>query len=112
MLVVEGELNAIAVWLALEGQADVVGMPGVEGRIPRASLQGRRVYLLADGDEADREALKRWQREIEATPLAPLPEGLDPCEWAERYGLRGLGEALRKGWEDGDSACTGVGEGR
>ncbi|WP_052605994.1 hypothetical protein [Calidithermus timidus] len=56
VLVVEGELNAIAAWFALGGGGDVLGMPGVEGHIPWERLKGRHVYLLADDDEAGREA--------------------------------------------------------
>jgi putative DNA primase/helicase len=101
VLVVEGELNAMAAWFALEGEADVLGIPGVEGHIPWGHLEGRKVYLLADGDEAGREALTRWREEarqagVAAFPLLPLAEGLDACEHAERYGQRALGEALRR----------------
>lgn len=34
VIVMEGELNAITSWFALEGRADLLGIPGVEGRVP------------------------------------------------------------------------------
>ena len=101
VLVVEGELNAIAAWFALQEMVDVLGIAGVEGAVPWGHLVGRQVYLLADEDEGGRAALERWAREARAAGVAAfvletLGEGLDACEHAERYGQRALGEALRR----------------
>ncbi|PZA07412.1 toprim domain-containing protein [Meiothermus sp. Pnk-1] len=101
VLVMEGELNAIASWFALAGEVDVVGLPGVEGAVPWSHLTGRRVYLYADGDEGGRSALERWRGEaahvrVAAFVLEPLPEGLDACEYAARWGQAALGERLRR----------------
>ena len=101
VLVVEGELNAIAAWFALREMVDVLGIAGVEGAVPWGHLVGRQVYLLADGDEGGRAALERWAREARAAGVAAfvletLGEGLDACEYAERYGQQALGDALRR----------------
>lgn len=101
VLAVEGELNAMACYLALRGRLDVLGIPGAGARIPWESVGRRRVYLYADGDEAGQEALRRWRGEAEARglkafPLSPLPGGLDACKWKDRFG----GEALREALEE------------
>jgi putative DNA primase/helicase len=97
----EGELNAIASWFALAGKVDVVGLPGVEGAVPWSHLRGRRVYLYADGDEGGRAAVERWKGEaaragVAVCVLEPLPEGLDACEYASRYGQGALGAVLTR----------------
>jgi putative DNA primase/helicase len=101
VLVMEGELNAIASWFALAGRVDVVGLPGVEGAVPWSHLKGRRVYLYADGDEGGRAAVERWKGEaaragVAVRVLEPLPEGLDACEYASRYGQEALGAVLAR----------------
>jgi len=110
VLVMEGELNAITSWFALEEKLDVIGMPGVEGRVPWESLAGRRVYLYADEDERGRTALERWlqaasrdtsfaarrggehlaARAADVATLEPLGGGLDACEWAHAQGQESL----------------------
>ena len=111
VLVMEGELNAITSWFALEEKLDVIGIPGVEGRVPWESLAGRRVYLYADEDERGRTALERWlqaasrdasfaaarrgsehlaARAADVATLEPLGGGLDACEWAHAQGQESL----------------------
>ncbi|GAO74202.1 toprim domain-containing protein [Meiothermus ruber] len=99
VIVMEGELNAITSWFALEGRADLLGIPGVEGRVPWERLEGRRVYLYADGDPGGRRAIGRWKEEGEAVKVAmfvlePLEGGLDACEYAARWGQQGLAGQL------------------
>ncbi|MEZ0348113.1 MAG: toprim domain-containing protein [Thermus sp.] len=89
VLVVEGELNAVALYLALGDLLDVVGVAGVNGTLPEPD--GRPTFLLLDGDEAGRAAGKRWREELGGHLLAPL-EGGDACEVAHGQGR----EALRK----------------
>ncbi len=89
VLVVEGELNAVALYLAVGDLLDVVGVAGVNGTLPEPD--GRPTFLLLDGDEAGRAAGKRWQEELGGHLLAPL-EGGDACEVAHGQGR----EALRK----------------
>ena len=89
VLVVEGELNAVALYLAVGDLLDVVGVAGVNGTLPEPD--GRPTFLLLDGDEAGRKAVERWQAELGGYPLTPLEDG-DACEVAEAKGR----EALRK----------------
>ncbi|MFN4073337.1 MAG: hypothetical protein ACK4G4_07995 [Thermus sp.] len=89
VLVVEGELNAVALYLAVGDLLDVVGVAGVNGTLPEPD--GRPTFLLLDGDEAGRKAAERWQAELGGYLLTPL-EGGDACEVAEALGR----EALRK----------------
>jgi putative DNA primase/helicase len=89
VLVVEGELNAVALYLAVGDLLDVVGVAGVNGTLPKPD--GRPTFLLLDGDEAGRRAGERWQAELGGYLLAPL-EGGDACEVASEKGR----EALRK----------------
>jgi len=89
LLVVEGELNAVALYLAVGDLLDVVGVAGVGGTLPQPD--GRPTFLLLDGDEAGRKAGERWQAELGGYLLPPL-EGGDACEVASERGR----EALRK----------------
>ncbi|BDG25270.1 hypothetical protein [Thermus thermophilus] len=89
VLVVEGELNAVALYLAVGDLLDVVGVAGVNGTLP--GPDGRPTFLLLDGDEAGRKAAERWQQELGGYLLAPLEDG-DACEVAEALGR----EALRR----------------
>jgi len=99
VIVMEGELNAITSWFALKGQADLVGLPGVEGAVPWNYLKGRRVYLYADEDEGGRNAVRRWREEgrvqgVAIFVLASLGGGMDACEYAARWGQPALAERL------------------
>ncbi len=89
LLVVEGELNAVALYLAVGDLLDVVGVAGVGGTLPEPD--GRPTFLLLDGDEAGRKAAERWQATLGGHVLPPLEEG-DACDVAARAGR----EALRK----------------
>lgn len=89
VLVVEGELNAVALYLAVGDVLDVVGVAGVNGTLP--SPDGRPIFLLLDGDEAGEKAAGRWREELGGVVLPPL-EGGDACEVAHAQGR----EALRK----------------
>jgi putative DNA primase/helicase len=89
LLVVEGELNAVALYLAVGDLLDVVGVAGVNGTLPEPD--GRPTFLLLDGDEAGQKAAERWQAALGGHVLPPL-EGGDACEVAARAGR----EALRK----------------
>lgn len=92
-LVVEGELNAMALYLALGDQVGVAGVAGAFGHLP-PSVEGP-VYLVADGDRAGRQALGRWQKALKGVAL--VPEEMDACEIAGTLGREALRERfLRK----------------
>ncbi|MDM7324920.1 MAG: hypothetical protein P3W93_008090 [Thermus sp.] len=99
VLVVEGELNGVSLYLTVGDVLDVVGVAGVNGTLP--SPDGRPLFLLADADEAGEKALARWAQETGGFPLPPL-EGGDACDIAHRHGrdhlrkeiLARVGEAL------------------
>ncbi|MEN2982808.1 MAG: hypothetical protein ABDH20_09890 [Thermus sp.] len=87
VLVVEGELNAVALYLALGDVLDVVGVAGVNGTLPEPD--GRPTFLLLDGDDAGRSGASRWQEALGGFVLPPLEEG-DACEVASVRGREGL----------------------
>jgi len=89
VIVVEGELNGVALYLALGDVLDVVGVAGTNGKLP--APDGRPFFLLLDGDEAGRKAASRWREEVGGYLLSPLLDG-DACDLAGRLGR----EALRK----------------
>lgn len=83
----EGELDAV-VATGLCG-LPTVGVPGANAWKPfyhRAFLDYRRVFLLADGDEAGRGWAKRIASEVEtATPIT-MPDGCDVNEFVLAHG--------------------------
>lgn len=97
VLVVEGELNAMACWLA----APELGLMGVAGTgcdLHLEALRGRTVYVYADGDEPGQAARSRWALEAlvsEARDVFLLdPWTVDACEFATLYGRTTLREWL------------------
>lgn len=89
----EGELDAV-VASGLCG-IPTVGVPGANAWKPyyhRAFLDYRRVYLLADGDDAGRGWAKRIAQEIETALPITMPDGMDVNEFVNEAGP----EALRK----------------
>ncbi len=95
VLVVEGELNAVALYLAVGDLLDVVGVAGVNGTLPEPD--GRPTFLLLDGDEAGRAAGKRWQEELGATSWPPWRAGT-PARWPTGRGGKPSGKRSWPGW--------------
>lgn len=93
ILVVEGELNGMVLYLALEGIFDVVGVAGTHGYLPKSD--GRPLFILTDGDNAGRKAALSWQKEIGGRILDPLEEG-DACDLAGARGKALLREEVIK----------------
>lgn len=101
VLVVEGELNGMACWLALRGQESqigVMGTAGVHGPLHLEVLEDKTVYVYADGDEAGDGARQRWAKQAlsagatEAFLLEPWP--MDVCEVAGAFGKAALRKRL------------------
>ena len=103
VLVGEGELNGMALWLAFEGEYGVMGAGGTNGGLHLSALAGKRVYVFADDDEAGRKALARWGEEAlwtgarEVWALASTPA--DACE-IFREGAAALRESYERRIEE------------
>lgn len=96
-LVIEGELNAMASWLA-RPELDVVGVAGSNAEPPYKALAQRRVVVYGDGDEAGRRAVSKWAAELHrigcaVSILPPWPEG-DACDVAGQLGREELRRRL------------------
>jgi DNA primase len=113
VLVVEGELNGMACWLAAP-QHSVMGVAGSSGALYTWALEGRVVYVYADGDEAGQIALTKWTRQAiqagseKVYALAPWPE--DACDVAGRNGFAGLAERISTSLLTADEVTTKKGE--
>lgn len=86
VLIVEGELNAVAAHAALDSLFATQGVAGASNHPYLENLSGREVFIYADGDDAGIEAAKKWAalarkkgaRVVKI--LEPLPEPLDFCD--------------------------------
>lgn len=91
VLIIEGELNGMACYLAAPHLA-VMGVAGAKGSLHGRALDGRTVYVYADGDEAGHEARTKWAaialREGAAKVVKLEPWLADACDIA---GTRGRG---------------------
>jgi DNA primase len=91
VLIIEGELNGMACYLAAP-QLAVMGVAGARGSLHGRVLDGRTVYVYADGDDAGRKARNKWAeislREGAAKVVKIEPWQADACDIA---GIRGRG---------------------
>ncbi len=102
VLVVEGELNGMVAYLALQEagvRVGVIAPAGASGSLPSEVLSGKEIYLYADGDAAGDLAKRRWQavaRRAGAMSITPLPafDQGDACDLAARHGRRYLAAHL------------------
>lgn len=98
VIVVEGELNAMALSRVFQDQPQYafMGVAGANMHLHLEALRGRTVYTYADDDDAGREAKRRWAHEavgVEAEDVyvcPPLPGGLDACDTMAQYGREEL----------------------
>ena len=90
VLVIEGELNGMAAWLARPNLA-VMGVAGIGGSLNREALTDKLVFVYADFDEAGAAARAKWcAMAIEAGALCvrslePWSDG-DACDIAGTLG--------------------------
>ncbi len=98
VLVVEGELNAMACWLAAPELA-VMGVAGTGGSLHLDALRDRTVYVYADGDEPGRKACGKWATRVLAAGAAKVhalaPWHADACDIAGQEGRGVLAELIR-----------------
>ena len=99
IVVVEGELSAMAVWMALRSSGvGVIGMAGAAQSLHSTDLEaiaGRPVYVIADDDDAGKQAMLRWVRQSNGIGLVPLGK-IDACEYQYHYGRDNLAKLLIK----------------
>lgn len=86
VILIEGEMNAIAAWVALRGHTRyaVVGVPGAANSVAQlaAEMAARTAYIYADPDTEGAGARVRWAQAITEAggrvyQLPDLPEGLE-----------------------------------
>ena len=97
VLIVEGELNGMACWLA-RPELRVMGVAGSEGDLHLEALRGRTVNVYADGDEAGKRARERWASQahragVKVYVLEPWNDG-DACDVMGTLGRAALRERL------------------
>jgi putative DNA primase/helicase len=94
VLVIEGELNGMAAWLA-RPTLGVMGVAGVGGPLLADALTGKLVFVHADFDEAGVSARARWcalaheAGALRVRSLEPWRDG-DACEVAGSKGREAL----------------------
>jgi DNA primase len=104
VVVVEGVLDALAI-AAAAAQSDQHGMfaPATTSGVTVSGVQAGAVLALhpkppiiaLDGDQAGREGTDRWLTALcvqrgRTALVTRLPDGVDPAEWLQHQGVRGL----------------------
>ena len=93
VLVVEGELNGMACWLACPELA-VMGTAGTGGALHLEALKGRTVYCYGDGDDPGQKARDKWAVQAHQAGAAKVfvlgPWPMDACDLAGCAKLSGL----------------------
>jgi len=114
VVVVEGVLDALAI-AAAAAQSDQHAMfaPATTSGVTVSAFQSRAVLALhpkapviaLDGDQAGREGIDRWLTALcveraRTALVTRLPDGVDPAEWLQHQGARGLQAFDRRGYGD------------
>lgn len=91
LFIVEGELNAMACWLALDGQAAVMGVSGTSGSLWYEPIGGRTVFVLPDAGQPGESAARRWARTAHhagarTVHVVPAWQDGDACHVAGTHG--------------------------
>jgi hypothetical protein len=90
----EGEFDALLLWQQLHAPDDLhrVGVvtPGSQSPLPRskwrALLEGKRVWLLFDQDEAGQRGAQRWHAALPGSTLLRWPHGKDLTDFHQHGG--------------------------
>lgn len=97
VLLVEGELNGMACWLAAP-HLTVMGIAGTGGTPHLHALAGRKVFVYADDDDPGRRARALWTTQAldagASSVYAVAPWHADACEIAGREGREVLAGLL------------------
>lgn len=91
IILVEGEANAMAIHSVMAGQGfGAIGMAGASQPVGKSDLEGingKPVYILADDDEAGRQAALRWCSQVPSAVGVMRPFGKqDACDIQGNYG--------------------------
>jgi DNA primase len=112
VVVVEGVLDALAI-AAAAARAGELAMfaPATTSGVTVSGIQARAVLALhpkppviaLDGDQAGREGTDRWLTALcvergRTALVTRLSEGVDPAEWLQHQGVRGLQAFDRRGY--------------
>ena len=93
ILIIEGELNGMACYLA-RPDLGVMGVAGTNGAIYPDPLEGKTVYVYGDGDKVGLEARARWAQEATDAGAAKVyllePWDMDACDVAGKLGRNEL----------------------
>lgn len=109
VIVCEGAMDALTAWDALGRvgearksalvlEAEAVGLPSANGwrREYAEALAGKRVIVLADGDDGGKRLLKSAEKDLDFLCSYPMPYGLDVNSYARRYGRLTLRNLIQK----------------
>jgi DNA primase len=114
VVVVEGVLDALAIAAAAARSGELAMFaPATTSGVTVSGVQARAVLALhpkppiiaLDGDQAGREGTDRWLAALclergRTALVTRLPEGVDPAEWLQSQGARGLQAFDRRGYGD------------
>ena len=110
VLVIEGELNAMACSLA-QPELAVMGVAGSGGKPHLEALKGRTVYVYGDGDDVGQEARDKWAAQaLEAGAREVYtvePWSMDACDIAGREGCTALQQQLDRSLKNAHSFSAG-----
>lgn len=102
VLVVEGELNGMACWLARTSIA-VMGAAGTGCDLHLSALKSKTVFVYSDADEAGERARQRWAEQAYRTGAGRVfvlePWHSDACDIAGGEGRAVLAELLTRSLE-------------
>ena len=97
VLIVEGELNGMACYLA-HPELAVMGVAGTNGPLHLDALKGRTVYVYGDGDEPGQKARNKWAAQAAKAGAARVlvldPWPMDACDIMGHKGRTALRELL------------------
>ena len=112
VVVVEGVLDALSIAAAAaQGGEPAMFAPATTSGVTVSAVQAQAVLALhpkppviaLDGDPAGREGTDRWLTALcvqrgRTAVLTRLPDGLDPAEWLQSQGIRGLRAVDRRSY--------------
>lgn len=100
IILLEGELNAMAVYLSMDEKYATIGVAGASQPVTKQDLEvinNRPVYVIADDDLAGRQAAIRWCAQVPSAAGVMRPLGKqDACDVMGSYGKLSLNKQMVK----------------